>query len=213
MFDIHAHIGEYNENCLVATSYIEEFDKLSQFKSRAYGSLSFNKEDICVIKEYLKKDDNGLIGEIGLDKRFNIAGQEEFLREAIKLGKANSRPIIFHLVGHYDIFFKLLAELAPIPPFLVHGFTGSYEVAKRIINSGGYISLSPRAQRCKSYKSLLKLPFLLETDLKSGEEEIKTLYLWYNTVSKDIGIKANELEEIIDERRTVFTPWKINWKR
>lgn len=205
MFDMHAHIGALNNNALVASSNSEEFDKLSMFQYHAYGSLTYKEEELIAIKQYIINDDKALIGEVGLDRRINISGQEEFLSEIIKFSKEINRSIIFHLVGHYDIFFNLIEKYKPLPPFLVHGFTSSFEVASRIVKNGGYISLSPRAEFCKSYKKLLTLPFLLETDLITGEEQTKSLLLWYNIVSKELNIKIEKLEEIIDERRTVFT--------
>ena len=205
MFDIHAHIGALNNDALVATSHIEEFDNLTFFKYRAYGSLRYKNDDLLAIKKYVSNDNKALIGEVGLDRRSTLEGQEDFLREIIIFAKEINRPIIFHLVGHYDIFFNLIERYKPLPPFLVHSFTSSYEVAARIIKNNGYISLSPRALYCKSFKRLLTLPFLLETDLITGDEQTKTLGLWYNTVSKELNINIERLEDIIDERRTVFT--------
>lgn len=206
MFDMHAHIGAFTNNALVASSKSEEFDKLSIFKYHSYGSLTYKDEDLFAIKQNIIKDEKALIGEVGLDRRINIFGQEEFLSEVIKFSKDINRSIIFHLVGHYDIFFNLLEKYKPLPPFLVHGFTASFEVASRIVKNGGYISISPRAKNCKSYKKLLTLPFFLETDLVTGDEQTKTILLWYNTVSKELNISPEKLEEIIDERRAVFTP-------
>ena len=165
MFDMHAHIGALNNNALVASSNSEEFDKLSMFQYHAYGSLTYKEEELIAIKQYIINDDKALIGEVGLDRRINISGQEEFLSEIIKFSKEINRSIIFHLVGHYDIFFNLIEKYKPLPPFLVHGFTSSFEVASRIVKNGGYISLSPRAEFFKSYKKLLNLPFLLVIDL------------------------------------------------
>lgn len=213
MFDMHAHIGTYFQDALVATSKIEEFDDVKNFKYHSYGSLSFINCDLNLIEEEIKKDDLGLIGEVGLDKRFDFSNQATFFENAIKLSKKYDRSLIIHLVGHQDVFFNLLDIYSPIPPFLVHGFTSSFESAKRIINYGGYISLSPRAEKTKDFKKLLKLPFFLETDMPTGDDETKTLKLWYNKVSEELGVLPSVLEEIIDDRRTIFTPWKINWKR
>ena len=49
-------------------------------------------------------------------------------------------------------------------------------MAKKFISINGYISLSPRAEKCKDFYKLLTLPFVTETDMKTGEEEEKTLY-------------------------------------
>lgn len=206
MFDMHAHIGNISQDALVATSKVEEFNDVKNYKYHSYGSLSFIASDLEVIEEEIKNDNLSFIGEVGLDKRFDFSNQAIFFENAIKLSKKYDRSLIIHLVGHQDVFFNLLNLYSPLPPFLVHGFTSSFESAKRITSYGGFISLSPRAEKTKDFKKLLKLPFFLETDMPTGVDETKTLKLWYNRVSEELGISSSVLEEIIDDRRTIFTP-------
>ena len=103
------------------------------------------------------------------------------------------------------ILLESIRDALPLPPFMVHGFTGSGETARELIRLGGTISLSPRAERTRHLPSLLECPFLLETDMKSGSEQTETLKLWYKRVAGLKGVPLPLLEETTDERRAVFT--------
>lgn len=70
------------------------------------------------------------IGEIGLDKRNRrLDEQVKLLRDQISLARAYDLPCVFHIVGHYDVFFKILKDL-PVRG-IWHGFYASKEVVKQ----------------------------------------------------------------------------------
>lgn len=74
----------------------------------------------------------------------------------------------------------------------MHGFTGSYEIACQVLSLGGMISLSPKAERAKSFEKLLALPFLIETDMEAGEAQRNALEEWSRKLSARIGTDAGE---------------------
>ena len=105
------------------------------------------------------------------------------------------------LLGFYDAFKKQsLKDNAVLPVlflntvfsfhlrgFIVHGFTGSYEIYNEISKHGGLVSLSPRAEKTKLFSTLkergITYPFLTETDTDTGIEEREILKSWNNKLS------------------------------
>ena len=84
-----------------------------------------------------------------------------------------------------------------IKRFMVHSFSSSYEMAREIIKRGGIISLSPKAERLRSFQRILTLPFVTETDMKTGKEEMETLEIWNQKLSilafADVGRRSEEM--------------------
>ena len=194
MFDSHAHIGEITDKALVCSSSCDEYDKLQPFRYKAAGILPgcpFN--DFSAMKTYAEQ--GWAIGEIGLDKRFSdIEVQSEIFRKALSIAADCNSFVILHVVRAYD---RALHEIKHygIKRFMVHGFSSSYEIAEDIIKAGGMISLSPKAERLKSFGRLLSLPFVTETDMKTGEEEMIVLKAWNEKLSAVTGIDIEKRSE------------------
>ena len=194
MFDSHAHIGEITDKALVCSSSCDEYDKLQPFRYKAAGILPgcpFN--DFSAMKTYAEQ--GWAIGEIGLDKRFSdIEVQAEIFRKALSIAADCNSFVILHVVRAYD---RALHEIKHygIKRFMVHGFSSSYEIAEDIIKAGGMISLSPKAERLKSFGRLLSLPFVTETDMKTGEEEMIVLKAWNEKLSAVTGIDIEKRSE------------------
>lgn len=123
------------------------------------------------------------IGEVGIDRRYpGIEDQVSFLKAALSLSKELKVPAVLHIVGFYEEALKAIRETGN-RYFMVHGFTGSYEIASRIMDLGGLISLGPRAERCKAFSRLITLPFVTETDMKTGPEQEAALSDWNEKLS------------------------------
>lgn len=75
------------------------------------------------------------IGEIGLDKRNrNIKEQTILLRDQISLARAYDLPVVLHAVGHYDVLYKVLADM-PVRA-IWHGFNASKDIVKQFSSLG-----------------------------------------------------------------------------
>ena len=149
--------------------------------------------DFSVMKAYAEQ--GWAIGEIGLDKRFSdIEAQVEIFRRALSIAADCNSFVIIHVVRAYD---RALHEIKHygIKRFMVHGFSSSYEIAEDIIKAGGMISLSPKAERLKSFERLLSLPFVTETDMKTGEEEMIVLKAWNEKLSAVTGVDIEKRSE------------------
>ena len=196
MFDAHAHIGEMTEDALVCTASVSEMEKARSFPHFAVGSIPGHGDfDESVLRAAAMS--GGHIGEIGLDRRFpDMKEQEYVFRRALSVAIEHDRMAIIHVVRAYGPLYDILTDMA-VRRFLVHGYTGSVEMAERLIGQGGIISLSPRAERTKDFKELLTLPFVTETDMPTGPEQRRVLKAWNERLSEltgeDIGERSGRI--------------------
>ena len=204
MFDAHAHIGENERKALVCTSAPDEFEAVKAYPCRALGILGGKTEELFLLEEAIRKDEEAFIGEIGLDARYSW--DEDFFKGALALAKKYSRPFVLHVVRRHEEVLRILKAVKVETPFMVHCFTSSPQIAGEYEKLGGIISLSPLAKRTRHYEKLILRDFLLESDLPVGKDSWNTLKSWYDTVAKDLNITFEELEGTIDERRAVFAP-------
>lgn len=208
MFDAHAHIGDIlTEDALICTSQSNEYTKVRMYPHRAYGLLPpLSGKALEELYSAVQGDSSSLIGEFGVDRRYDDPAEEEVLLSILELAHEADRCFILHQVGHTDRLLKALDQFTSLPPFIVHGFTGSAETAREISRRGGIISLGPRSENTRDFRKLLTFPFLLETDLPVGRQQKHTIELWYDSIAKHLDIDVEDLSEIIDGRRAVFTP-------
>ncbi len=204
MFDAHSHIGEETGEALVCSSEIGEYPALERFRYRAYGLLWPERDESRRIMEQLEADRRALCGEIGLDRRIRKDMDHVFLESMLGYLHEEKRPFVLHMVGRTDETLSLLTRYSPLPPFIVHGFTGSYETASVLESLGGTISIGPRSLGAKSIGRLLELPFVIETDMKTSPEQRKMLSDVYTKVSEMMGIDIGELERRTEENLSPF---------
>ena len=191
LFDAHAHIGEITEQAFIATASTDDMERASAYGYKALGIIPEGKEkDLDKLEAAAKAGWH--IGEIGLDKRFSdIPRQEAIFREALRIAKEYGRIAVIHTVRMYGRTLVILREEG-VDKFIMHGFTGSYETALEAIRLGGMISLSPWAEKAKSFDKLITLPFLIETDMQTGKEEMEVLSSWNERLSEKTGIDIGE---------------------
>lgn len=78
------------------------------------------------------------IGEAGLDtlRGPSIEIQEQLLRKEILLSEQLGKPLILHIVRAWSPLLRLRRELAPLQPWILHGFRGKPELVKQLSSSG-----------------------------------------------------------------------------
>ena len=191
LFDAHAHIGGETDSAFIATSSTDEIDSAASYRYRALGIIPEGREK-DIEKLRIAARNGWHIGEIGLDKRYgNLPEQERIFREALRIAKEYGRIAVIHTVREYGRTLEILKDEG-IHGFIMHGFTGSYEIACQALSLGGMISLSPNAERAKSFEKLLALPFLIETDMEAGEAQRDALEEWSRKLSVRVGTDAGE---------------------
>ena len=124
----------------------------------------------------------------------SIYRQEEIFRTALEIARRYDRLAVIHSVRMNQRVLEIIREMG-IHRFLMHGYTGSAEQASAFIREGGIISLSPRAERTRHFKALITLPFVTETDMRTGKEEEAALLAWNERLSALTGIDIAERTE------------------
>ena len=102
------------------------------------------KDYLDQIKGLLNNQKVVALGEIGLDYYRNISDrkiQKKIFREQLELAQEINKPIVFHNRESDDDILKILLEYPDVVG-VSHCFSSSYEVAKKLIDMGFYISFS-----------------------------------------------------------------------
>ncbi len=128
------------------------------------------------LKEALYATNSGLvaIGECGLDfgsRGIKIARHRQLavLDTHLAASRETGLPLLLHCVRAHGVLLERLLA-APLPPAILHSFSGSAEVARALCRAGHYISFAgsvtlpnaKRPQRCAAAVPAAHL--LLETD-------------------------------------------------
>lgn len=111
------------------------------------------------------------IGECGLDRlRGNLDDQLPWFEAQVKLAQALDMALVIHSVKTHDEVVSLLNRLRWGGRALIHGFSGSFQQARKLVDLGCYIGVGgvithPRAHKTRD--AISKLPaesLVLETD-------------------------------------------------
>ncbi|MFV8751649.1 TatD family hydrolase [Nannocystaceae bacterium ST9] len=114
------------------------------------------------------------IGETGLDfvrsrDRETREHQVAVLREHVDLARATGLPLSLHCVHAHGPMLEILLERAT-PASVMHAFSGSAEVARRLMRAGHYLSFAgnldrPNARKLiESARAVARDRVLIETD-------------------------------------------------
>lgn len=128
--------------------------------------------DLTSLKQYLSQHQPIAIGEIGLDyfvTKDNIALQQYFLIEQLKLASEFNLPVILHVRNAIDDVLKYLRQY-PVKGGIAHAFNGSLQQAQQFIQLGfklGFGGVMTYHKALKIRALAKKLPIdsiVLETD-------------------------------------------------
>ncbi|MCB0407407.1 MAG: TatD family hydrolase [Bdellovibrionales bacterium] len=145
------------------------------------------------------------IGETGLDKNFDTpeSRQEISFKKHIELALSSKKLLILHIVGQHGLALKILKEESSLVQRsvngLIHGFSGSWEVAQEYINLGFYISIGPgilKENFKKLRETVAKIPLeflVIESD--SPGDFSKTEYLGEKVIP-EIAEYVAELQQL-----------------
>ncbi len=196
MFDAHAHAGEYTEDAFVSSASTDEYHALLPFPWKALGALpGYGDADFALMEKAAAEGFH--IGEIGLDRRYG--GRDEQIRvfrRALSIARDMDRAAVVHDVREHQAVLDAV-RASGCRRVLIHGFTGSREIAMEYLRLGALISLGPRAEGCRSFPDLIRLPFVTESDMPAGEEERRVLAGWNRKLSELTGIDIGERTERI----------------
>ncbi|WP_100640171.1 TatD family hydrolase [Marinobacter salexigens] len=132
-----------------------------------------SSEDLDALKAALAKRSELCVGvgECGLDRlRGNMGIQLPWFEAQINLASEVDCPLVIHSVRAHDEVHAALRRANWSGRALVHGFSGSYQQASKLVDLGCYVGVGgiithPRAQKTRDTIARLPLETLvLETD-------------------------------------------------
>ncbi len=157
---IHSVLGNMKENkishalCVSVTlDKIEEILKLTKQHSNIYASVGVHPDyeditepDVDILYKYSQDKKVVAIGETGLDYfrlKGDLSWQRERFRTHIRAAIKSKLPLIIHTRNAREDTIKIMKEEdAKSATGVMHCFTESYEMAKKAIDLGFYISFS-----------------------------------------------------------------------
>lgn len=186
--DIHTHTEESSESLLqIINLNLESPCPKQGFYSYgihpwALDSADFQMETaLQSLEEKVKLPNVVALGEAGLDKihKASFKQQIELFERQIELSEALQKPMILHDVKSHNEIIALRKKHKAKQPWILHGFSGTEQDLKQLIEQGIYLSVGEsllHSER-KIYKSFkfIDLDYLfLETDM--AEIGVETIY-------------------------------------
>ncbi|MBL7160860.1 MAG: TatD family hydrolase [Candidatus Aenigmarchaeota archaeon] len=196
MFDAHAHLcwksfdkdreevveraREKIAGVIVSSARLEEgfcvLDLVKKHSGFLFASLGFHPTEGDELEKTIQlikanKNDIVAVGEVGLDYHYckdskGREKQKEVFKRFISLAKEIGKPLVIHSWDAEEDAFSLVKDAGVAATF--HCFTGSKELALKIVNAGFYVSISTNVLFSKKIRKTAKaLPLdslLLETD-------------------------------------------------
>ncbi|MDV3505200.1 TatD family hydrolase [Marinobacter sp. M-5] len=129
--------------------------------------------DLAVLERRLSGADRQCVGlgECGLDRlRGELADQIPWFEAQVELAARLMRPLVIHSVRTHDEIHRILRAQAFAGRALIHGFSGSYEQARQLVDLGCYIGVGgviTHGRAKKTRDAIARLPvdaLVLETD-------------------------------------------------
>lgn len=139
------------------------------------------EKNLQALQQVATKKEVIAIGECGIDRAISIdiTRQTDIFLRQNEIAISKDLPIIIHSVKSYSDFLMLLKQGRNLTPWIFHGFSGNFQIAKRLIDKGAFISLGSSLLKnfSKSVETLKKTPLqriFLETD--EADLKIEEIY-------------------------------------
>ena len=188
MFDAHRHFSKApaNANALLCNQQDGEWGRLSSMRHPAVGGIGALPEkplpDAELLYEYVSRQADLQIAEVGLDKRWPDAEKQQlFLLEVLDIAYILERSVSLHCVRRDGLLLSMLKRQGKrLPTLLWHGCTLSWESARQASSMGIILSFAPSLYAsglAREGRRLVTLRYALETDFANEEEEAYDAYL------------------------------------
>jgi TatD DNase family protein len=139
-----------------------------------HGAHHLEREELDLLRSLALRERVVAIGEIGLDyyrDRQPRLIQRECFHQQLKLACEHRKPAIFHIRDAYDDFLEIIPGYANrLKAGVVHCFSGDWQVARRCLDLGLYLSIPGTVTFSKAevLREVVRLAppdrLLLETD-------------------------------------------------
>lgn len=155
------------------------------------------EQELERIEKHIQTKSFLAIGECGLDKVCDTALALQYFafEKQILLSEKYKKPLILHIVKAYNELVRLKVALEPRQVWIVHGFNGSPQLAKQLIELGMYISFGAQLGNkvSKASKSIVSVPIhriFLETDTS-----ILTIKEIYRLAAERLNMDVDQLKK------------------
>lgn len=158
-------------------------------------------ELLALLEQVARQPGLVAIGETGLDKAIEapLELQKQFFGVQAHLAERLQKPMIIHCVKAFQELIAFRKENHFAAPWVIHGFKGSKELARQLVDEGFYLSFGPSLMKDhkKTLESLqsvnLSRIFLETDDEKVAIEEI------YKNAARQLDVSVSLLQQIIVE--------------
>ena len=173
LYDAHTHIKESNNKNLITISSFdhntENFDPWKKTFSVGFHPWNLNPEnDFKSLKKLAAHHNCLAVGECGLDKLRgpDLAFQKNVLLSHLEVSELVGKPVILHIVKSFNEIMEIISDFAPTQPMIIHGFRGSPQLTKQLLNNGFYLSVNYNyfLHRGLTFPDIPFERLLLETD-------------------------------------------------
>lgn len=145
----------------------------------AFGVHPWHVQDVpedwlATLEAMLERTPVAVVGEIGLDglrDTVPMATQEVFFAAQLQLAARTGRPVVLHGARSWGRLIEVLKpHVRKIPGFVAHGFSGSAEILRQVLDLGGYVSFAgsvcnPKAEKVRlAAREIPDSQILIETD-------------------------------------------------
>lgn len=141
------------------------------------------------------------VGEAGLDKSIEapLQVQQTFFDMQAHLAERHQKPMIIHCVRAFQeiVAFRKIHQNAP--PWIIHGFTGSQQLARQLTDEGFYLSfgsslIKGHQKTLESLRSIDSGRIFLETD-----DQPIAIQQVYEQAARQLDISLAGLQKIVRE--------------
>lgn len=186
--NIHAHRlssspEEWVLTNLFAKDYPPQGDEEAQY-SVGFHPWNIDKYDVgqMLRKVQLATENPKVfaIGEVGLDKAIQtpIKLQQEVFEVQVELAEQHDLAIIIHAVKSFNELIEFRRVHQPVAPMIIHGYSGSVQMAEDLVKEGFYLSLGHKLLDSETLQKVAEEIPLRKLFLESDEADvsIQTLY-------------------------------------
>lgn len=201
--NLHTHFNTDSEkNLEIVNQYPNDFSEEIPLYSIGihpwYIEESRLDDDLKIVKEKLSLHECIALGECGLDKRIEkiYSTQIDVFEAQLELLHQIHKPVILHCVASFDEVISCKKNSQLTSPFIIHGFSKNYQVAKQLLNNNFYLSFGKYLLRNPDlgdvFKQIPNEKIFLETDtISESLEEV------YTFAAKCKNISVEEMKEIV----------------
>jgi TatD DNase family protein len=207
--NIHTHTTPLTGERAIQNKYanFESIDELHHYSIALhpwYIGADWPRQ-LSKIKEYAIQKNIIAIGETGLDKacKTDWPLQQQVFKAHIQLANQLQKPLLIHCVRAWDEVLGILKNEKAAVPVIFHGYNKNVLLAKRIMDTGYYLSFGKALQQTKMQEVLKQIPLskcFFETD--DADVTIATIY---NLAAQALSIEVNVLSLQLQQNvKTVF---------